>query len=166
MRAETYLLAAIPRGKASARGGRMGKRAHTDPATRQWMTRAAAAIRQQRGNREPIRGPVEVEIIAVFPRPAYLVPDFDSRAAQPTIDRIAHVVKPDADNVTKMVLDTLVKAGVLGDDARAAYASTRKWWAAFGEEPGLDIVVRDITDEQPWAAWAVLRGERPDEEAG
>lgn len=148
-----------PRGKGSSRGGRPGQRAHTDPITRAWMTRAVAVVRKQRAG-PTIVGPVNVTITAIFARPDYLTPNFESRVSQPPVERISHVVKPDADNVSKAVLDVLTKAGVIGDDARVCVLTVRKWWGAVGEEPGIDVVVEEVGDA--WAMWALLRGERPD----
>jgi hypothetical protein len=51
-----------------------------------------------------------------------------------------HTAKPDSDNLVKLALDALCRAGVLwGDDARAAFVTVRKVWAARG---GLLATVR------------------------
>lgn len=44
-----------------------------------------------------------------------------------------HTHKPDKDNIEKMILDCLAKAGALGgDDARVADGATRKVWGRAG----------------------------------
>lgn len=50
----------------------------------------------------------------------------------------AHTSKPDADNSAKAVLDGMVKAGLLPDDAQVADLTVRKRW---GNEGGISILV-------------------------
>ncbi len=151
-----------PMGKGSVRSGGPGRRGYTDPATRAYMDRAKRVLAKQWAGRAPLDGPVAVGITVVFPRPDYLTPDYASRVPQPPDERIAHVVKPDLDNVIKMVLDCATKAGIWSDDARVCryLHEPSKWWAAVGEEPGVDLVVASVDD--PWATWALHRGPRPE----
>jgi Holliday junction resolvase RusA-like endonuclease len=70
-----------------------------------------------------------VVIDAVFSRPKRLLRRLDP------VGRIPHSSKPDADNVAKAVLDAMVKAGVLRDDALVNELTVRKWYAARDEGP-------------------------------
>lgn len=50
-----------------------------------------------------------------------------------------HTFKPDSDNLAKLALDALVKAGALKDDSIVAEGVTRKLWAERG---GVEIIVQ------------------------
>ena len=52
-----------------------------------------------------------------------------------------HTIRPDADNLLKGLMDPLVKAGVLGDDAQVTDPMPRKRWA---QTAGAVIVIK------PW----------------
>ena len=64
-------------------------------------------------------GPVRVEVLVVVSRP--LAPALRDGAG-----RAVHVGRPDVDNVAKGVLDALVDAGVLVDDAQVAELVVRR----------------------------------------
>ena len=83
--------------------------------------------------------PVVVEVVALFDRPQRLR-GTKRRPADP--ERLPHVGKPDADNVSKIALDALVLAGVLEDDACVSDAHTRKRYTGAGELPGVRVTVR------------------------
>lgn len=51
--------------------------------------------------------------------------------------------RPDVDNVAKGVSDAL-NAGVLRDDGQVAILVAEKWYAARGEEPRTEVLVRPI----------------------
>lgn len=82
----------------------------------------------------PIREPVIVDLIAMFPHKD------QKKWGTP------HSVRPDKDNVEKAVLDCLVRAGVLKDDSLVCGGSVRKIWAQRG---GLDVqVLRPFPDAE------------------
>lgn len=55
-----------------------------------------------------------------------------------------HTHRPDKDNLEKMVLDALVRAGALGgDDSRAATGTTTKVWAETGR---ISVTIRPAPD--------------------
>ena len=59
-----------------------------------------------------------------------------------------HTSRPDRDNLDKAILDALVRAGVLPDDAVVADGRIIKLW---GGEHRVDIYVRALgTDPLPW----------------
>jgi Holliday junction resolvase RusA-like endonuclease len=58
-----------------------------------------------------------------------------------------HIQKPDGDNLAKMVLDCLQRAGALGgDDSRAAICNTTKRWGADGF---MTVTVRLVATQSP-----------------
>lgn len=91
---------------------------------RLWRHLMEAEFRKHAPQGGPISVPVRVDCIAMFPTPKM------ERWGLP------HTVRPDRDNVEKGVLDVLVKARVLKDDALVSSGSFRKIWAERG---GLDV---------------------------
>jgi Holliday junction resolvase RusA-like endonuclease len=83
-------------------------------------------------------GAVRVDLEFVFPRPASI-----TKKTKPN-PSIPHTKKPDRDNLDKAVLDSLT--GVLWvDDCQVCEGSLKKRIAAAGEQPGVRIVVIDLT---------------------
>ena len=108
-------------------------RTYTPAATRAWTRQAAmvlgahfrAAGQTAPGRHEPVR----VDVVFSFARPA--------KPAHP----VFHVVRPDRDNLDKIVLDALVKAGVLLDDAQVCAGGPLKVYAPVGERPSVRVLV-------------------------
>lgn len=120
-----------PVGKGRPRFARSGH-AYTPERTRRWERMAcdvlrACAVRFERTL------PVRVCIVAVHPRPR--------RAPKGAPEgRYRRVGTPDVDNVAKAVLDALVLADVLDDDAQVVALHVEAWCAATGEAPHVDVV--------------------------
>lgn len=73
-----------------------------------------------------IERPVGLWCDAMFPTPK------SERWGKP------HAIRPDKDNVEKLVMDALVKAGILKDDSLVCDGALRKLWAQRG---GMSIVL-------------------------
>lgn len=84
----------------------------------------------------PWTGPVEVSIVAVFPRPQ----------KHRRKSRARKTSKPDCDNIEKAVLDGLNKIA-FKDDAQVSDLSCKKRIGAIGEAPRTDITIRRLPDE-------------------
>lgn len=95
-----------------------------------------------------MRGPVAVSIVAVFSRTKAQLQTDRAGNVKAGAGRLWHVKKPDADNVAKITLDALVRAGVLEDDCSVVYQSTRKVIRAVDERPGLYIDITTV-DHSP-----------------
>ena len=112
-----YTIGLVPRGASRPRAARGGGRVYMPPEHRAWMDAAVTMLREQRQG-EAIAGPVSVEIVAVWPmpkaRPAWC--DRERWKRRDETLGIPYATKPDADNVSKIVLDALVEAGILEDD--------------------------------------------------
>jgi Holliday junction resolvase RusA-like endonuclease len=118
-----------------------------------WEAAAVYVLRREWGGREPLRNAITVELEAVFARPKGMVPKVHggtmTRSTLLGLEdawgghqgRLPCGSKPDADNVAKLALDALVKAGVVWDDAGVVDLRVRKVWAALGESPCLEVVV-------------------------
>lgn len=100
----------------------------TDVFLGEWEARWGTAVRA----RPPIDEPTVVRIEMHHARPKRLRRRADPRCALPAIR------KPDVDNVAKLVLDALVKAGVLRDDTVVVELVARRWYLPI-DERGRDV---------------------------
>lgn len=84
---------------------------------------------------EPMRGPLRIEMTFVLPRPK--LPKKLGMA------RLPHTKRPDFDNLEKSVVDALTGLCWL-DDSQLCDVRTRKFVAAEGEQPHVEIVIRPL----------------------
>jgi len=102
-----------------------------------WEERARQAAVQALGGQGPMEGPVTVRVEAHHSRPGKLRRKKDPRCA-------FHACrKPDLDNVCKLALDALTKAGVVRDDTQVAVLVASRWWLPIdwqGQDVGLERV--------------------------
>lgn len=91
---------------------------------------------QEAYNGPPLKGPLSIEIVAVWPRPKNKF-----WKTKPT-PRIPKDTKPDVDNVCKAVLDALNKQ-LFGDDAQIVKATVSKFYAAGSEQPATWVVIEE-----------------------
>jgi Holliday junction resolvase RusA-like endonuclease len=112
------------------------------PEHRAWMDEAVAKLREQRQalGAETVREAVEIQLQFLWPvpkaRPSWCSLDaWRERGAY----GIARTTKPDGDNCEKAILDALVAAGILQDDALVVRASWTKMHAQEG--PLIEVYV-------------------------
>ena len=115
--------------------GRTG-RAYTPKKTERWEERASRLMRLERGMVAPIAGPVVVETIAYFRIPPSWPKWKREKAAR---GALAHVLRPDADNVLKAAEDAL-NGVVLRDDCFIVDSIVRKRYAI---NPRVEITVTE-----------------------
>lgn len=108
-----------------ARGG--GVRTHMPDAHIAWEERARQIAAGWWAKNPPLDEPVCVEVVAWHHRPKRLCRRQDPREAIPA------TCKPDLDNVVKLALDSLVKAGVLVDDTRVSELRARRRYVPISE---------------------------------
>lgn len=123
------------RPRASIRRGRIAM--HTPEKTANWTTRAAMVARQAIGACQHA-GPVRVDVVAVFERPQRML------AKKWPNRREFHTSKPDRDNVDKIILDALTKAGVLADDAIVCDGRVQKFYADRIESAHVEITITTL----------------------
>lgn len=87
---------------------------------------------------EPLAGPIRVEVVFVFERPAYLL-----KPRSPD-DRVLRDKKPDVDNLVKSTFDALNKLLWL-DDAQVCSLSVEKLFRARHEQPHVQVAVWRVT---------------------
>lgn len=105
---------------------------------RKWVERAAFSAVMHRGDPVPVfRGPVRVRMVFTFEPP---------RRERERIGT-PHTHKPDTDNLAKLVMDAMQRAGVFHDDALVAQCPVEKWW---GERAGV-VVLTELIDAAPVA---------------
>jgi Holliday junction resolvase RusA-like endonuclease len=111
-----------------------------DPAkSRNWKATAQEHMLTARGVEPPLQGPVSCEIAATFTCPRG---DWRKQPRQ----RRWHAKKPDAENVSKAVLDAAT--GVLWlDDSQVAHLVVVKVVGRQGEGPQVWVKVSSITTE-------------------
>ena len=95
-----------------------------------------------RGPREPLDCAIKVDIAFFMPRTKALL-----KNSSP-LDPIPHTVKPDKDNLEKLILDELTKLGWWVDDSRVCAGLTTKHYHARDMKPGAMISVSVTEDEQ------------------
>ncbi len=125
-----------PIGKGRPRIGtfRGHGRAFTPQKTVRWEEAAVFAIRAAVGS-PMLSTPVRLDIVAVFDRPQKMfTKKWPNR-------RELHTVKPDKDNVEKIVADALQKAGVIRDDCLICDGGTSKRYADRVEEAHVEILI-------------------------
>lgn len=123
------------RPRSSVRGGRV--HTYTPARTANWEQMAKLELRAEWGGNTPLDCPVEVEIVAVFPRPKAM-----QWKRRPT-PMVPKANGPDADNVAKAVLDAMQGAGVIADDRQVVRLVVEKWTAGGGGDdlPGVDVML-------------------------
>lgn len=116
---------------------------YTPSRTAAWEDAACVSIMRQASGQK-LRAPLAVSIVAVFPRTKVQLATDRHGNVKAGADRLWHTKKPDADNVAKIVLDALVRAGVIEDDAGIVYQTARKVIRAVDERPGVHIELTEI----------------------
>lgn len=122
------------RPRASTRGGHV--RLYTPPRTAAWEGRASVVFRDAWAGQEPLEEDVEVQVLALFPRPKRMI---WKRKPMP---RERYTGKPDASNVLKATEDALEKAGVYRDDKQIWRATVVCMYCSGNESPLVRAVVR------------------------
>lgn len=93
--------------------------------------------------RVPHVGPVRVDWECWFPRTQQLL-----RPSVPDT-QLPHIVKPDRDNVEKVILDALTEAQFWTDDSRVYAGKVAKYYCARETRPGARIIV--TLEEDTWS---------------
>jgi Holliday junction resolvase RusA-like endonuclease len=148
----TFSVAGTPRPKSRPRFIRGRAVSTANPHEKLWKKevekRALAGV-MWRGDPLPIfSGPVRVRMVFTFQPPA----SERQRIGTP------HTQRPDSDNISKLVLDAMVRARVLSDDSIVAALPVEKWW---GERAGVAVIVEQI-DSQPAQAPSAAEPVAPD----
>lgn len=123
----------ISRKRGSSRGFTVRK---DSPATEAWEQVVALSSRFFMRGRPPLTCAVSVELVFLLDRP----PSVSAKK------RPWPCVKPDGDKLARSTLDSIVKGGVIADDALAVDLIVRKRYAMGGEDEGVIVTVKEMTD--------------------
>ena len=93
-------------------------------------------------------GPLDAYVVAEFPRPEYMCKR--SKRTGKLLGgysegRVFHTAKPDCDNISKLVLDSL--KAFWGDDAQVCRLVVDKYYHAIGGAPSVGVVIEKTTRE-------------------
>lgn len=147
----TFSVHGTPRPKARprfVRGRVITTTGELEKLWRTWLKRAIDEAVRHRGDPKPLfTGAVKVTMRFTFAPPA----GKRDRIGKP------HTHKPDKDNLEKLCLDLMTKAGVLKDDSQVADGPVQKLW---GERAGVVVLVEPLGCEP--AAITRPEGDAPD----
>lgn len=115
---------------------------YTPQKTKAAETAISAAWRKAYGHLEPMTGALELSVVAYMPIPKSFT---QKRRKQINASGEWHLVKPDADNILKLVSDAL-NGVAYADDNRLCVSAPVKVYAAT--TPGVYIRLREL-DETP-----------------
>lgn len=146
----------VPMGKERPRarsipgrgGGKGFTSIYTPAKTKKWEITGASSISDQLRDMGcpgmSFDGPVQIDVVACFPKGKNMrcqhkrqpcsCPEEKAKGLRELYDK-----KPDIDNISKIVYDTIQLAGVIHDDAQVIAGTHHKLWAANNEEPGVHI---------------------------
>lgn len=124
-----------PRGKGRPRFGQ--GRTYTDKNTREYERLVAdtALAEMQRSGQKTMQGAVKILILAYFP-----IPKSTPKKRVGELLRSEPLLKPDADNISKIILDGLQQSGIYADDKQVTYVAVRKRYAA---EPHVKVFIKE-----------------------
>jgi len=145
-----YTIRLEPRGKGRPVFSRATGSARTPQTTRAWEHEAAHQLREQHsrdGMIAPLDGihPLwEVDITAYHPRPKTR-PAYIPRELWAMLTYTLHAAtRHDLDNVVKITLDALQIARVVENDRCIVSINAVSFYVARGEEPRVDVVLREV----------------------
>lgn len=83
----------------------------------------------------PVSGPVSVSWSAIFQRPKRM------QSKRFPAGLIPHTIKPDMDNIDKLICDAITRAGLWRDDCQRQLSNCDKCWSGDWITPGVRIVI-------------------------
>ena len=138
-----------PQGKARARTVRRGKftTTYTPEQTVAYENKVRKAYWDKYGNHSafPAKAHVNIDIVAYYPIPKSAS---KTKRAQMLSREIRPTVKPDADNVIKIICDALNPGlefnGAWRDDAQVVDVSFGKW---YSDVPRVEVIIKEAAYE-------------------
>ncbi len=130
-----FTLEGKPQGKARVRVLRTG-RAYTPEKTKNYERDLRQAYQKNDGDKPPFTGPVNIMIFAFFEPPKSAS---KKQREEMLLGHICPTLKPDFDNIAKIVCDALNGVAWL-DDKQIVRASVYKF---YGEEPRVSVQIME-----------------------
>ena len=142
----------IPCAKAKKLGVRAGHaHGYNDKKTENFqalVTNAAAAV-MVGAPYQPLDTALVLRIVAVYPRLSCQVKRHKKTGVLLggwSEGRIPKDTKPDFDNLAKSICDGISASGLWTDDARVFDGRVRKFYAAIGEAPHVEVTIREYAE--------------------
>lgn len=129
----TFSIEGTPVGKARPRLSRYGT--YTPTKTKNYEELVRTTVKNMFGDFIPLEGALEVRIIAVFE-----VPKSYSKKKKRELIGKEQIFKPDADNISKIILDSL-NGLVYKDDSQVAKLNVHK---IYGEKAEVTVIIEKI----------------------
>lgn len=136
----TFTAHGNPKGQPRARACIRGKHAGVyDPGTADDWKMIVRCAAKAKWDGVPFDGPTMIACLFVFARPkSHFRKNGELKPDAPSW----HTSRPDGDNLTKLIFDSITSAGILRDDCIVCSSSTEKRYASQGELPGVRALVR------------------------
>jgi len=122
----TFSVSGIPRPQPRPRFVKGRVVSAADANAKRWIVAVEAMAKQAKPFAGELGSALSVVLVFRFPTKAA------DRLGKP------HTFRPDSDNLAKLVLDCMMRAGLIGDDASVSSLSIRKTWAS---DAGVDVLV-------------------------
>jgi len=133
-----FIIPGPPVGKGRPRFARATGRAYTPKGTAEWERACAMLGRHAWDGSAPFDGLCRLEVTAVMPRPKRLLRKRDPQ------ERFFCGSKPDADNILKIVADSLQLAGIVRRDETIVQMYIEKLYASKTEGPCVEVVLSSL----------------------
>lgn len=140
----TITLPIEPRGQMRPRTTVRGGHAivYKAPADREWAAACQWHLNEAlQGKMLDVDGPIRIDIVALFARTKALSA-VGKKGPRHPVGFLPHGVKPDVDNVTKALLDSI--RPWIGDDAIVSAGMFVKAYVPLGEAPRIIVRVRSL----------------------
>ena len=136
-----YTLPMTPMGKQRPRVAR--GRAYTPKKTEVWTRDATRLLRAAWRTQPYVKTPLCVELVAYFPRPKSR-PRYIPKEEWKSGVSLHKITTPDTDNIAKIVLDAMTRAGIFQDDALVVEQPTAKRLCSTdaGDTPRVEIRIQ------------------------
>lgn len=131
----TFFVEGQPRGKARPRINTFTKRAYTPTITKLYEEVIGLRFQERYKNFTPLECALEVEIKAIFE-----IPKSYSKKKRAELLGKEHTKKPDADNISKCILDSLNGLAYKDDSQIAKLTITKQ----YGENVGVLVMIKKI----------------------
>lgn len=140
----TFEVAGVPAPQGSKVRTKWGVR-EDNPATRPWRSAVAWEATAAMQGREPLTGPLALEVVFFFPRPKTHFYTGKRAEVQRETAPVFHTSKPDVDKLLRAIGDSLTGI-VARDDALIAEIVARKLYGS----PRAQVRVRELNGSEPY----------------
>lgn len=134
-----------PRFRIVKAGRKQFVQTYTDPATRKYEASVKAVVAELMAGASPLHGPLSVSLRFRMP-----IPKSETKATRAGMaaGEVAHISKPDSDNLAKAILDAM-NGVAFGSDSQITRLFVTK---VYADKPGVDVRVEAFAPQTAGAA--------------